>query len=121
MPNSAEFIAYLVDRLSPLGDVAARRMFGGHGVFLDGLMFGLVAGDTLYLKVDDGNRDGYVAEGLEPFKPFEDRPTTMSYFPLPDAVFEDPDDFEVWAREAYAAALRGRHQSGSRKSKSTTR
>lgn len=121
MANSAEFIAYLVDRLSALGDVAARRMFGGHGMFLDGLMFGLVAGDTLYLKVDDGNRDGYVAVGMEPFKPFADRPTTMSYFPLPETVFEDQEMFEAWAREAYAAALRGQREGGSRKSKSTTR
>ena len=121
MPNSAEFIAYLVDRLSPLGDVAAKRMFGGHGVFLGGLMFGLVASDTLYLKVDDGNRDSYVSEGLKPFRPFADRPTAMSYFPLPETVFEDEEEFEIWAREAYAAALRGRRGSGSRKPKSTTR
>ncbi len=99
----------------------ARRMFGGHGMFLDGLMFALVAGDTLYLKVDDGNRDGYVAAGLQPFRPFEDRPTTMSYFPVPEAVFEDQEGFDVWAREAYAAALRGRREGGSRQSKSTTR
>lgn len=121
MPNSREFVAHLVDRLGRLGEVHARAMFGGHGLYLDGLMFALVASDTLYLKVDDGTRDRYRAEGLEPFKPSEDKPMTMSYYPLPEEVFEDQDAFVDWAREAFAAAMRGRRKSPSRKSKPATR
>lgn len=83
-------------------------MFGGHGLFMDGLMFAIISGDTLYLKVDDGTRDRYRAEGLAPFKPSAERPKTMSYYPLPEAVFEDQDGLVEWAREAFAAALRGR-------------
>ena len=116
MPNSQDFVDYVVEQLAPIGAVAARRMFGGHGVFLDDLMFALIASDTLYLKVDDGNREPYDAAGLEPFKPFEDRPTTMSYYPVPAEVFEDPDLLVEWAREAFAAAVRGRRGRGSRKS-----
>ncbi len=121
MPNSREFADYVADRLGALGGVAARRMFGGHGIFLDGLMFGLIANDTLYLKVDGQSRDRYLAEGLEPFKPFEDRPTTMAYFPVPDDVFEDDEALCEWAREAFAAALRARRSKGSRKSEPSTR
>jgi len=121
MPNSRELIDYLVDRLGPLGDVRARAMFGGHGLYLDGLMFALVASDTLYLKVDDGTLDRYRAEGLEPFKPSTDRSMTMSYYPLPEEVFEDQDSLIEWAREAFAAAMRGRRKSRPRKSKSETR
>lgn len=115
MPNSREFTEYIVDRLSPMGDVRARAMFGGHGLYMDSLMFALIASDTLYLKVDDGTRDRYDAAGLEPFKPSEDRPMTMSYYPVPEEVFEDEVLLVVWAREAYAAALRNRPKSGSRK------
>lgn len=111
MPNSREFLDYLVDRLGPMGDVRARPMFGGHGLFLDGLMFAIISSDTLYLKVDDGTRDRYDAAGLAPFRPSADRPKTMSYYPLPDAVFEDQDALVEWAREAFAAALRGRPKS----------
>lgn len=121
MPNSREFVAYLVDRLGPLGDVRARAMFGGHGLYLDGLMFALVASDTLYLKVDDENRDRYHAVGLEPFKPSEDKPMTMSYYPLAEEVFEDQDSLIEWAREAFAAAMRGRRKSGPRGSKPAIR
>ena len=120
MPNSPEFVDYVIDRLASLGSVGAKRMFGGHGIYLDGLMFALIASDTLYLKVDDGNRAAYEAEGMTPFKPFSDRPTTMSYYPLPEEVFEDQEAMAAWAREAFAAALRGR-RGGSRKSKSAPR
>jgi hypothetical protein len=56
MKSSDQFAAYAVEILSAVGRVAARRMFGGYGVYCDGTMFALVADDVLYLKVDDGNR-----------------------------------------------------------------
>lgn len=112
MPNSREFTAYMVDRLGELGDVRARAMFGGHGLYLDGLMFALIADDTPYMKVDDGNRGRYLAEELKPFKPLADRPTTMSYYPLPVTVLENEEALIEWAREAFAAALRGKRKRG---------
>ncbi len=112
MPNSREYIDYIVDLLSPVGDVRARSMFGGHGLFMDGLMFAIISRDTLYLKVDDETRERYRAEGLAPFKPSDERPKTMSYYPLPDAVFEDQEALADWARGACAAAMRGRSKSG---------
>ena len=59
-----EFVAFVVESLRPLGPVSARRMFGGHGIFLDGVMFGLIADDQLYLKADEENRAAYEAEDL---------------------------------------------------------
>ena len=91
-------------------------MFGGHGVYLDGLMFALIASDTLYLKVDDGNRDRYEALGIMSFRPSADRPMTMSYYPPPEDVFEDEEMLADWARAAFEAALRGRPKGGTRKS-----
>ena len=61
----SEFVTHVVDMLEPLGPVSARRMFGGYGIFLDGMMFALVADDTLYLKVDDESRSEFAAAGLE--------------------------------------------------------
>ena len=64
MTADREFVGYVVESLRPLGPVGARRMFGGHGIFMDGLMFGLIADGQLYLKVDDLNRAAYEAEGF---------------------------------------------------------
>ncbi len=102
----SEFVANLCEMLARLGDVRARRMFGGYGITCDGLSFALVADDTLYFKVDDGNRGAYEALGLLPFRPFADKPTTLSYRPPPEATLDDPDALLDWARPALEAALR---------------
>jgi len=106
MANS-EFVAFVVESLRPMGLVAARRMFGGHGVFMEGLMFGLIADDQLYLKVDDDNRAAYEAQGLAPFT-YHSRGRTkqLSYREAPDEAFDDADVLCAWGREAFAAALR---------------
>ncbi len=67
MAPSADFLAFLTDQLRGLGTITTRRMFSGAGLYCDGLIFALILRDTLYFKVDDGNRQAYEAEGLEPF------------------------------------------------------
>lgn len=106
MSVSADYLAYVIDQFAPFAKVIPRRMFGGVGLYADGLFFGLIDDDTLYLKVDDTNRDDYVLRGCEPFRPFADDPDaySMSYFRLPEDVLEDPDTLKVWARKAVAVA-----------------
>lgn len=110
--------------LAPLGPIVVRRMFGGAGVFLDGLMFGLLTDEALYLKVDDRNRPAFEAEGLEPFT-YErsgERATLSSYWRAPDRLFDEPDEAMAWARAAHAAAQRNRNLAKSApRSKPSTR
>ena len=83
-------------------------MFGGYGVFLDGVMFGLIAFGELYLKTDDGNREDFVAAGLPPFVyRGRGRPMTMSYHRAPEPI-EEWGRLEPWARGAFAAARRAK-------------
>jgi len=99
----------LEEHLAPLGPIQVRRMFGGAGVFLDGLMFGLVSDGVLYLKVDDRNRPVFEAEGLGPFV-YEKlgKPATLtSYRQAPERLLDEPDEMLAWARDALAAARRG--------------
>jgi DNA transformation protein len=105
----SEFVRYVIESLRPLGLVSARRMFGGHGIYLDGVMFALIAADQLYLKADDGNREAYQSVGLQPFT-YRARggPIRMSYHEAPGEAFDDPEVLCAWAREAYAAACRAR-------------
>ncbi|MEE8270910.1 MAG: TfoX/Sxy family protein [Alphaproteobacteria bacterium] len=108
MARRSEYADYVVERLAPLGAVTARPMFGGHGIFMDGVMFALIASETLYLKVDEGNRAAYEARGAAPFRPFANRPSAMAYYEAPAEIFEEQEDLVDWAREAFAAALRAR-------------
>ena len=107
MTASPEFLEHLTDMLAPMGAVAARRMFGGAGLFREGLMFALIARDTLYLKVDDENRAAFEEAGMGPFT-YEKKGKTsaMSYFEAPPDALDDPDALLPWARSAWEAALR---------------
>lgn len=102
----SELAAIVEDALQPVGPVHLRAMFGGHGVFLDGLMFALIAGEVLYLKADDKNRPAFDSADLGPFV-YETRngPITTSYHEAPD-VLDDWAALEPWARGALDAAMR---------------
>jgi DNA transformation protein and related proteins len=106
MKVSPGFRDFVLDQLSALGDVRSRPMFGGVGLYLDEYFFGLLADDTLFLKVDDGNRPEFVKAGSRPFKPYAHRPATMQYYDVPLRVLEDADVLIEWAKGAVAAARR---------------
>jgi len=106
MSVSDEFLDYMLDLFSDWGGVSARRMFGGAGLYRDGKMFGLVADDVAYLKVDDSNRDQFVSAGSSAFKPYPGKPVSMSYFEIQAEVLEDPDVLTEWARHSLAIQKR---------------
>lgn len=99
------FVDGLVAALTPLGPVHARAMFGGWGVYLDGLCFGLVAGETLFLKVNDKNRPDYERVLMGPFKPWADKPVVLaSYYEVPAKVARAPATLRAWSTKAIDAA-----------------
>jgi DNA transformation protein len=104
---SDDFVDYVMELLGPFGTVGARRMFGGHGVYLDGLMFAIVSGDTLYLKADEMNRIEFEQAGCEVFGyARKGKRATLNFFRAPEDAMESPELMLPWARTAYAAALR---------------
>lgn len=106
MPRTNEFCDYIVDLLAPLGSTSYRFMFGGYGVYVDGLMIGIVADDRLLLRADDENRPDYEALGIGPFQPYENKNHSMPFFAVPDEVMDDPDELLEWARKSIAATQR---------------
>ena len=103
-----DYIEYLKEVFSGLGAINARRMFGGHGLYYDALMFALVADGLVYLKADAENAQDFEALGLEKFH-YEKSGKLMaiSYYQAPDDIFDDPQLAEKWARKAWNAAVRG--------------
>jgi DNA transformation protein len=107
MTVSADYLQYVLDQLAQLGEVATKRMFGGVGLYCGESFFGLIAEDTLYLRVDAENRADYAARGAAPFRPYPDRPeVSMSYFEAPAEVLEDTRQLAQWARRSVDAAQR---------------
>ena len=112
---SNDYLEFVLEQLEPAGEVAARKMFGGVGLYLEGMFFALIADDVLYLKVDDTNRCDYETEGMGPFQPYKDKPTTMSYYEVPVEVLEDREQLKEWADKALWAAKAKARSKGSKK------
>lgn len=109
MPADRELVAHCLELLAPLGAPRARRMFGGHGLYVDELFVALIAFDRLYLKADAQTRPRFEAAGCEPFVyDGGGRSVTLGYFSAPHEAMESPGLMQPWARLALEAALRAR-------------
>jgi DNA transformation protein and related proteins len=102
-----DFLAYLQDLFSEFGAITTRAMFGGHGVYRDGVFIALVIDGALYLKVDARTRGEFEAAGCAPFEyAHKGKRLTMSYWSTPEAAMDSPQAMLPWARMAWEAALR---------------
>ena len=83
-------------------------MFGGAGLYRDGIMFGLVSNGDIYLKADEDTAPRFHDAGCRPFIYSRDgRSVSMTYWSLPEAALDDADVLKEWAALAYEVAMRG--------------
>ncbi len=102
---------HFIDLMDRFAAVRARAMFGGHGLYRDGVMFALLANGVLYLKVDDQNRAVFTKCNLRPFSfAAKGRTVQLSYHEAPPQALEDPAEMAEWCALAWQAALRARDQ-----------
>lgn len=115
------FQDFVEELFGSIDAVSFRKMFGGVGIFRDGVMFALIADDTLYMKADESTRDRFEAEGCGPFVyEGKGRSVSMGYWRLPERLYDDPDEFRDWAISAFEVADRAR-QAKPKKKRSTQR
>lgn len=107
------WIREIVGRLSGLEGVTARAMFGGHGIYWRGVIFGIADRDRLYLKVDEQSKGAFEEAGMGPFRPSE-RQTLRSYYEVPPAVLGDREELLAWAKEAIRAGQSSLGRKGGR-------
>jgi DNA transformation protein and related proteins len=103
---------FIVELFAPFGRVTVRRLFGGAGLFAEGHMFGLVFDGAIFLKVDDASIPDFEREGSVPFvytrakSPGRVGRHSLSYWRLPERLYDDPEELVSWARRAFAIAER---------------
>ncbi len=106
MSVSESYRSYIMEQLEGFGQVTAKYMFGGVGLYLEGLFFALISNDILYFKVDESNQPDFEAAGMGPFRPYGDKSYAMKYYEVPADVLEERETLRVWADRALAVARR---------------
>lgn len=120
MAVQAQFLAYVLEQLAGLGSLRSNRMFGGVGLYSDGLFFGLIDDDTVYFKTDDSNIAPYLDRRMPRFMPFPDRPgAALGYHQVPADVIEEAETLVEWARRSVAVSLASRARKPAPKKRNT--
>ena len=82
-------------------------MFGGAGLYRDGVMFGLVSAGDVFLKCDEGTSKRFREAGCRPFVYEKNgKPVEMSFWTIPEEALDDTELLKRWADLAYEAALK---------------
>ncbi len=110
------FVEQTLEKLSILGNVTAKSKFGGFGIYLNEVMFGLIADDVLYLKADNQTITRFQAAGGRPFvyDGTEDSDSVKTFWTFPAEVLDSPDDLKEWGELAYEAAVRSKKEATSK-------
>ncbi len=108
MVASKSFAEFLREQLTPMGRLTMRRMFGKTGVFCNGLMFGMIADDVLFVRVDEHNKAVFKEAGSTPPLNYEKQGRTidLAFWRVPERLLDEPAELVTWARAALAAARR---------------
>lgn len=118
MKKHDAFVDYVLELLQTAGDITAQAMFGGYGIYKDGVIVAIIVNSRLYFKVCPDNRADYEQRGSQPFtyKRKNGKTATMSYWEVPTDIMEDHDQLIAWLEQSYQCSLR----SGSAKRKRLT-
>ncbi|HKY64385.1 MAG TPA: TfoX/Sxy family protein [bacterium] len=99
MKQDQSFRDYVVqDLLGNIPGIHSRAMFGGWGIYKDGVIFAIIVDGALYFKVDESNREEFERRESRPFvySRGKHRSTTMSYWLVPEEIMEDPEELDRW-------------------------
>lgn len=99
----------IAEIFASLGPVTIKRMFGGKGIYHQGLIIALEVDGEVLLKADDKSKDIFAEAGAKQWSyQGKTKPVAMPYWSIPDAAYDDPDEMGQWTRLAYEAALRAK-------------
>jgi DNA transformation protein len=102
MAVSSDYLDFVLEQLAPVGPLTSRKMFGGVGLYAQGLFFALIDDDTLYLKGDESLRPDFEAADSVQFAPLGMSP--MAYWSAPAEALDEPERMVEWARRSITVA-----------------
>jgi DNA transformation protein len=112
----------LKELFKPFGEVSVKRMFGGGGVYAEGLCFAIEQGGEVFLKVDELSQPSFAEAGSSPFiYVAKGRPMTTSFWRLPAIAHAEADELRRWASLGLEGARRAAAAKGKKAKQETTR
>ncbi len=109
-----QYLAYVLDMLQPHGQITAKGLFGGHGIYYKGIIFAVIVENELYFKVDDHTREDYDEYDSQPFVYIgKTKTVTMPYMTLSESILENREELPLWIEKAYQVSLR--HKKGQKR------
>ena len=109
MAVSDSYREFVLEQLGRVASVIGKSMFGGVGIYSQGLFFALIAEDRLYFKVDDTTRPDFERLDMEPFRPFGED-SAMGYYEVPADVVEDSVQLAAWMKQAIHVAANSKRR-----------
>ncbi len=103
MAINNDYLKFIEQQLSEIGEFQSKKMFGGVGFFKEGIMFGMLGGHVFRLRVDDSNRIDYESKGMEPYAS-KGKKKGMPYYQVPQDILEDKGELKIWALKAFHIA-----------------
>ena len=116
MPVSEDFRQFVVEQMGAVVAITAKRMFGGYGLYADGVFFGVIDDNRVFLRTGAGNVADYTALGCAQFQPISDA-KPMSYHELPGDVLENRTKLRGWLCKSIHEAAEARTSPGKRRTR----
>lgn len=105
--KDSSFKDFIAERLGFIEGIIFKSMFGGYGIYKDGIVFAIIADDQLFFKVNDDLKEQYESMGSTPFT-YENnkgKKISMSYWELPADILENDEELEKWVDQSVAVSL----------------
>lgn len=105
MAISTDYLDFVLDQLSNWRTVHPKKMFGCIGLYTEGVIFGIIAKETVFLKVDETNKKHYIEASSESLKLFKNNTIVPSYYEVPIDILENAEEFSTWAEQSLAIQM----------------
>ena len=120
MPLSPDFTEYAIELIAGFGKVEVKRMFGGAGVYRNGVGFGILDDDTFFLKADAALGAELKIQGSKPWRfsvKKDGAVRDIAYWSLPDTAADDPEEAVALAKRSFAIAAQAAKDKPSKRAK----
>jgi len=105
MALNEDYKNFILDQLSGFGEFEIKNQFGGSALMSEGVAFGKIKHDKLWLKVDNTNIDDFVKYNMPQYTYGKDNSRKLHFYEAPVEIIEDRDQLVEWAKKSLQAAI----------------